>query len=139
MIKEEEASRPSVRLSSGKEVPKIAGARSTEPARLAKLVRGGMGWMVMELVGTEWVRRDDSERRLAHDIERYLADEPVEACPPSASYRVKKFVRRNKGPVLAAISLLLVLIAGIVGTSWGLVRAEIARLNEEEQKIHAQS
>ncbi len=72
-------------------------------------------------------------------MQRYLNDEPVLACPPSADYRLKKFVRRNKGPVLAATSLLLLLIAGIIGTSWGLVRAERAQQAESEQRQLAQA
>ena len=57
----------------------------------------------------------------------HLADEPVEAQPPSVRYRLGKFVRRHKGPVLAAALVLLALVAGIAGTTWGLVRAERAR------------
>jgi hypothetical protein len=69
-------------------------------------------------------------RRLARDVERYLRDEPVAACPPSAFYRLKKFARRNRGPVLAAAIVLLTLIGGIIGTSYGLVRAQRAQKAE---------
>ena len=62
-------------------------------------------------------------------MQRYLADEPVQACPPSAGYRLRKFVRRNKGPVLAACLVVLALVGGIVGTTWGMIRAEQARRN----------
>ena len=51
-------------------------------------------------------------------MQRYLNDEPVQACPPSAVYRLRKFVRRNKGPVLAASLLFLALVGGIIGTTW---------------------
>ena len=64
----------------------------------------------------------------------YLADEPVLAGPPSVSYRLRKFVRRNRGPVLAATVLLLALVAGVVGTSWGLVEARRQRGVAEEQE-----
>ena len=57
------------------------------------------------------------------DVQRYLADEPVQACPPSAGYRLRKFARRNKGPVLAASLVLAALVIGIVGTTWGMIRA----------------
>src|SRR5262249_39645578 len=59
----------------------------------------------------------------ARDMERYLNDEPVEACPPSAAYRLRKLLRRHRGPVVAAALVLLTLVAGVVGTAWGLVRA----------------
>ena len=67
-------------------------------------------------------RRYETANGFAADIERYLHDEPVQACPPSAAYRLRKFVRRNKGPVLAAALVLLTLVGGIVGTTFGLVR-----------------
>jgi eukaryotic-like serine/threonine-protein kinase len=60
-------------------------------------------------------------------LQRYLADQPVQACPPSAAYRVRKFVRRNRGTVLAASLIFVVLVAGVIGTGWGLYRAEQQR------------
>src|SRR5262249_22518245 len=73
-------------------------------------------------------RRYESASAFAHDVQRYLADEPVLACPPSAGYRLRKFVRRNRGPVLAALIFVLVLGLGIVGTTFGVVRAGNQRL-----------
>src|SRR5205807_6451987 len=61
------------------------------------------------------------------DLDRYLCDEPVEACPPSTGYRLKKLLRRNKRPVLAAALVFLTLVGGIIGTTWGLIRAENSR------------
>jgi hypothetical protein len=72
-------------------------------------------------------RRYETASGLALDIQRYLADEPVLAGPPSASYRLRKFVRRHRGAVLAAGLVLLALVGGMAGTSWGLVRAERER------------
>ena len=79
-------------------------------------------------------RRYETANGLATDVQRYLADEPVQACPPSAWYRLRKFVRRNKGPVSAASLVLLALVAGIIGTTWGLIRAEQQRLVVERQR-----
>src|SRR4029077_14832388 len=62
----------------------------------------------------------------------FLADEPVQARPPSAGYRMKKFLRRNKGPAIAAALVFLALIAGFIGTSIGLVQAEWARERAEK-------
>ena len=68
-------------------------------------------------------RRYETANALAMDLQRYLHDEPVAACPPSVRYRLRKFVRRNKGPVLAASSVVLALVGGIIGTTWGMIRA----------------
>ncbi len=82
-------------------------------------------------------RRYETANGFAADVQRYLADEPVQACPPSAGYRLRKFVRRNKGPVLAACVVLLALVGGIIGTTWGMIRATDARavaVDEANQK-----
>src|SRR5262249_56067705 len=71
-------------------------------------------------------RRYESANAFATDVRRYLNDEPVLACPPSAGYRLGKFVRRNRGLVLAASLVLLVLLGGIVGTTVGMARANRA-------------
>jgi len=87
LIKEEEPPRPSVRLSGSGDLPKIAAARRTEPARLSKLVRGEVDWIVMKCLEKDRTRRYETASGLARDVARYLHDEPVEACPPSAGYR----------------------------------------------------
>ena len=72
-------------------------------------------------------RRYQTANGLAMDVQRFLADEPVLAGPPSTAYRLKKFVRRNRGAVLAAGLLLMSLLAGMAGTTWGMIRADRAR------------
>src|SRR5439155_2522891 len=111
LIKEEEAPRPSVRLSSSNNLPKIAAARKTEPARLSKLVRGEIDWIVMKCLEKNRSRRYDAASGLAKDIERYLADEPVEACPPSASYRLRKLARKYQEALAAAAAFAELLVA----------------------------
>ena len=72
----------------------------------------------------------------------YLSDEAVQACPPSASYRLRKFARRNRGPVLAASLVLVVLVAGIIGTTWGMLWAKSAEadaVREAGEKAEALS
>src|SRR5262249_46005332 len=69
----------------------------------------------------------------AADVQRYLNDEAVEACPPTTGYRLQKFVRRNRGPVLAAALIMLALVGGVIGTTWGLMRAEQARQAEAKR------
>src|SRR5262249_14019233 len=118
-----EPPKPSTRLSEAETLPGIAAARNTEPAQLARLVRGELDWIVMKALEKDRARRYESVDSLARDVERYLKDEPVEAGPPSAAYRLRKLLRRHKGPVLATALVLLTLVAGVVGTAWGLVRA----------------
>jgi serine/threonine protein kinase/tetratricopeptide (TPR) repeat protein len=126
-IREEEPSRPSARLSESKEaLPSIAAQRHMEPVRLTRLVRGELDWIVMKALDKDRNRRYETANGLAHDIERYLHDEPVQACPPSAGYRLRKLLRRNRGPVVAGGLVLLALVAGIIGTTLGLFQARAA-------------
>jgi len=124
MIKEEEPPKPSTRLSdSGEALASISEQRHMEPAKLTKLVRGELDWIVMKTLEKDRNRRYETANGLAADVQRYLKDEPVQACPPSVGYRLRKFVRRNRGPVLAASLVLVALVVGLIGTTWGLVRA----------------
>jgi non-specific serine/threonine protein kinase/serine/threonine-protein kinase len=136
IIREEEPPRPSTRLSELKDtLPMISAQRHTEPGKLTKLVRGELDWIVMKALEKDRNRRYETANALARDLQRYLADEPVRACPPSAGYRLKKFVRRNKGPVLAAGLVLLTLVVGVIGTTWGLFRADQERQDAVKARI----
>jgi serine/threonine protein kinase len=140
IIREEEPPKPSTRLSSSDTLPAIAAARQTEPATLTKVVRGELDWIVMKALDKDRKRRYETANELARDVERYLRDEPVLAGPPSMAYRLRKFVRRNKGPVLAAAIFVLLLTAGIVGTTTGLIWALVAErqaVAERNQKQDA--
>jgi serine/threonine protein kinase/tetratricopeptide (TPR) repeat protein len=124
MIREEEPPRPSTRLSESTDsLPSISAQRQMDPAKLTKMVRGELDWIVMKALEKDRNRRYETASAFAADVQRYLADEPVLACPPSVGYRLRKFVRRNKGPVLAASVFVLLLAAGIVGTTTGLLWA----------------
>jgi eukaryotic-like serine/threonine-protein kinase len=112
LIKEEEPPRPSVRLSGSGDLPKIAAARKTEPARLSKLVRGEVDWIVMKCLEKDRTRRYETANALARDVERHLRDEPVEACPPSSGYRFRKFARKHRKAV-ATVSV-FVLMLGVM-------------------------
>jgi eukaryotic-like serine/threonine-protein kinase len=127
IIREEEPPRPSTRLAESKEtLPAVSAQRQTEPARLTRLVRGELDWIVMKALEKDRNRRYETASAFAADVQRYLSDEPVLACPPSAAYRLRKFVRRNKGPVVAASVVILALVGGIIGTTGGLIRARMA-------------
>jgi len=117
LIREEEPPRPSTRLSgSGEALARISAHRKTEPAQLARLVRGELDWIAMKSLEKDRGRRYDTASALARDVEHYLKDEPVEARLPSVSYLLRKFVRRNKGRVIAAGMLagMLFLVVGLV-------------------------
>src|SRR5262249_36287414 len=121
LIREEEPARPSTRLGRSEMLAEVAAARRTEPPQLAKLLRGELDWIVMRALAKDRNRRSQTAGGLADDVRRYLRDEPVEACPPSAGYRLRKFLRRHRGPVAAAALVLLALTVGAAGTVWGLV------------------
>ena len=131
LIREQEAPAPSSRLSSSDSTPSAAANRRTEPAKLGRFVRGELDWIVLKALAKERDRRYDSATGLARDVERFLNHEPVAAGPPSARYRLKKFVRRNRGSVVATGLVLLALVLGMVGTALGLVRADQRRRDAE--------
>jgi WD40 repeat protein/serine/threonine protein kinase len=116
----------------------ISAQRQMEPTDLTKLVRGELDWIVMKTLEKDRDRRYETVGGLADDVQRYLNDEMVQACPPSAGYRLRKFVRRNKGPVLAVMSLVLVLAGGVIGTTWGLVLLDRARETADRHRLIAE-
>src|SRR5437763_3377050 len=137
VIREQEPTRPSTKLSTAEGLPTLAANRGTEPGRLTRLVRGELDWVVMKALEKDRNRRYDTAKDFAADVQRYLADEPVQACAPSAGYRLRKFVRRNKGPVLAASVIALLLVGGIIGTSWQALRATRAERLAKDNERHA--
>jgi tetratricopeptide (TPR) repeat protein len=138
VIREQEPSKPSTKLSTAEGLPTLAANRGTEPAKLTKLVRGELDWIVMRALEKDRSRRYETANGFAADVQRYLADEPVQAGPPSGAYRLRKFVWRNKGPVLAASLVALALVAGVVGTTIGLVQAHGRAEGERRAKNTAE-
>ncbi len=114
-IQEVEPQKPSTRLSSSDALPSIAATRKLEPKSLTRLVAGELDWIVMKCLEKERGRRYATPNDLAMDMQRYLADEPVLAGPPSARYRLRKFVRKHRSwiTVAAAFALLLTVAAGL--------------------------
>jgi WD40 repeat protein/serine/threonine protein kinase len=124
LVRDFDPARPSTRLSnSGDTLAGVAELRRTEPARLTQEVRGDLDWIVMKCLEKDRARRYDSAASLARDLERYLADEPVEARPPTAIYRVRKFARRHSTVMWGAAACLIVLVGGAVASSVQAVRA----------------
>jgi serine/threonine protein kinase len=123
---------PDAPIASTTSLAAVSSARASGPARLVKLVRGELDWIAMKCLEKDRNRRYETANALACDIERYLNNEPVTAWPPSTGYRMLKFARRHRGAMVACLTVLLVLVFGIVGTSWGLLRA-VAEGNAKDQ------
>jgi len=137
IIREVEPPSPSARLADSETLPDVAAARQTEPKKLRAVIRGELDWIVMKCLEKDRTRRYEAANGLALDLQRYLADEAVQACPPSAGYRLRKFLHRHRGSVLAASLVLLVLVGGIIGTTWGMIRAtkaQVVAVNETNHK-----
>ena len=119
MIREEEPPKPSTRLSnSGEALASISAQRQTEPAKLTKLVRGELDWIVMKCLEKDRNRRYETASGLAADVQRYLNDEPVQACPPSALLSASaSSPRRNKAASAVSASAWRCRCAGRPGDS----------------------
>src|SRR5262249_33964921 len=101
----------------------IAAGRGVDPARLSKLIRGELDWVVMKALEKDRRRRDETANDFAADVMNYLTDRPVEACPPSASYRLAKFARRNRAVLTTTAVVATALVAGIAISVWQAGRA----------------
>jgi non-specific serine/threonine protein kinase/serine/threonine-protein kinase len=133
-IREDEPPRPSLRLSGlGEASTTAAEKRRSEPSTLARQLHGDLDWITMKALEKDRTRRYDSPGELAADISRHLRDEPVLAGPPSATYRVKKFVRRHTLGVAAGAFMVLALIVGVAGIALGLVRAREAERQASQE------
>jgi WD40 repeat protein/serine/threonine protein kinase len=115
MIREQEPPKPSTKLSTAEGLPTLAANRGTEPAKLTKMMRGELDWIVMRCLEKDRNRRYETASSLAADVERYLHDEPVRACPPSTWYRCRKFARRNRRAVAMAAAAVLVVVLAVAG------------------------
>jgi tetratricopeptide (TPR) repeat protein len=147
MVREVEPPRPSTKLSTADDRPNIAANRSVEPGQLTRALRGDLDWIVMKALEKDRTRRYETANGLAADVLRHLANEPVLAAPPGRAYRVRKLVRKNRAAVGAAGLVLLALVAGVVGTTLGLVEArrqkwfaeaEWARAEAEQTRAEAE-
>ena len=128
LVKEAETQRPSTRLStSGEKLTAIAKHRSVEPDHLSALIKGDLDWVVMKALEKERDRRYATPAALADDVTRYLMKEPVEAYPPSAAYKMRKFVRRNRSLVVAGSTFVVVMLAAMMLSWWGWSAAEAAK------------
>jgi serine/threonine protein kinase len=138
IIREEEPPKPSTKLLESKEsLVSISAQRRTEPGKLTKLVRGELDWIVMKCLEKDRNRRYGTASALSEDVRHYLNEEPVLACPPSASYRFRKFARRHKTALLAAGLVTASLLVGTTVATWQAVRATRARTAALAEKQRA--
>jgi serine/threonine protein kinase len=139
IIKEEEPPKPSTRLSTTDELPSIAANRGLDPKKLSLLVRGDLDWIVMKALEKDRARRYETANGLARDLDRYLRDEPVEACPPSALYRFRKFARRNRLVFTAATLVTIAVLLGTVGSTTQAIRATLAEKQTLAERDRAEA
>jgi len=133
IIREEEPPKPSTRLVESKaSLASISAQRHTDPAKLTRLLRGELDWIVMKALEKERARRYETAHGLAQDVQRYLAREPVLAGPPTARYRFGKFARRHWKPLAATLAFALLLVSAVVTLSVALVA-----VNQERQQKEA--
>jgi serine/threonine protein kinase len=142
-IREEEPSRPSTKLSTAEGLPTLAANRGTEPARLTKLVRGELDWIVMKALEKDRGRRYETANDFAMDVQRYLNDEPVQACPPSTWYRFGKFARKYKKMLATVAVFAALLVAATVSSialaSWALRERNNAEKHQQSAEANFQS
>jgi tetratricopeptide (TPR) repeat protein len=131
-IKEEEPPRPSTRMKDEKRRFSLFSSFILHPSSFQEL-----DWIVLKCLEKDRSRRYETANALARDVQRYLNDEVVEARPPGTAYRLGKWLRKHRGPVLACGLVLLALLGGVVGTAWGLVRANEALAAEAAQRQEA--
>jgi serine/threonine protein kinase/Flp pilus assembly protein TadD len=139
IIREEEPARPSTRLTTlGPALLTVSAQRKTEARKLSAVVRGDLDWIVMKALEKDRSRRYETAAAFAGDVRRFLNEEPVEARPPSALYRFRKFARRNKVTLTTASLVALALVLGTAVSIWQAERAWSARAEADRQRKKAE-
>ena len=123
-IREVEPPTPSTRLSeSGEALPSISAMRKTDPAKLSRLLRGDLDWIVMKSLEKDRTRRYETANGMAADVKRFLREEAIEARPPSARYKLQKFARRNRAFLATIATITAILLVASVVSSISAIRA----------------
>jgi serine/threonine protein kinase/WD40 repeat protein len=138
IIRDEEPPKPSTRMSTVDRAPTtVSEKRHSDPRTLSRLFRGELDWIVMKALEKDRTRRYETASGLARDILRYLSDEPVLACPPSATYRLRKFARRNKVVLATAGLISAALIVGAVASCYFALKANTRAHEADAASIRA--
>jgi hypothetical protein len=134
IIREDDPPKPSAMVSTLKAeaLSTISQRRGSDPRKLGDSLEGELDWLVMKALEKDRNRRYESAGALAADVQRYLSGEPLEACPPSVSYRLRKLAARHRAACMTAGLVFIVLLLGIAGTSWQAWRATQATSRAEE-------
>jgi WD40 repeat protein len=140
VVREEEPPRPSTKLSTADALPTLSANRGTEPRALTGLLRSELDWVVMKALEKDRSRRYETANAFVTDVRRYLAGEAVQAHPPGAGYRLRKFVRRHRAGVLSVLGVAVLLLAGAAATAWQAVVATRAeRVASDERDAAAKA
>jgi serine/threonine protein kinase len=141
IIREEEPTTPSQRLNT-LDVPAcstVSERRGVDSRRLGQALRGEMDWIVMKALEKDRNRRYESASAFAADVQRYLGDEPVAACPPSAGYRLRKYVRRNRRALATVVVIAVALAAATAVSTWQAIVAREAQRQADDDRDRARS
>jgi WD40 repeat protein/serine/threonine protein kinase len=141
IIREEEPARPSARVSTlGQAAATVSANRRSDPKRLSQLFHGELDWVVMKALEKDRARRYETASAFAADVQRYLNDEPVEACPPSAWYRFRKFARRHRTGLrtASAVALAVLLAAAVSIVLIWRANQDLQQALERERQLHEQ-
>lgn len=139
IIREDEPPTPSARLSTlhVNVLSTMSEQRPIDPHKLSQEVRGELDWIVMKALDKDRNRRYESASALAADVQHYLDDEPVAACPPSATYRLGKFARRHRTFLTTSCLVGLALILGTTVSVWQAIEANHARNTADKNLVLA--
>ena len=124
ILRHEEPPKPSSRVGSAADASTVSATnRAADVRGLGRAISGDLDWITMKAIEKDRVQRYETAHALALDVTRHLNHMPVLAGPPSGLYRARKMFRRHRAGFIAAAAVVLALIAGVVGTSWALLRA----------------
>ncbi len=137
MIREDEPTKPSTRLSAIRDATQAASNQQTSPAKLGSILRGDLDWIVMKTLEKDRVRRYDTCSSLSEDIERHFRTEPISAGPPSATYRFGKFLKRHRVQFAVMTLVIAIVAVGTFFSAWYAVRAKIAEADAKQQARQA--
>ena len=138
LVREQDAPRLGARLSTlGEKLTAVAQHRNIEPKRLQRTVQGDLDWIVLRALEKERGRRYETPAAFVADIKRYVTNEPVEACPPSTAYRLKKFISRNRGWFSGVSAVLLALLIGLGVATYAFFLAQKRKQIAEKESVRA--
>lgn len=143
IIREVDPPRPSQKISTlqAAQLRTISDQRQMDPHTLSGTISRELDWVVLQALEKDRERRYESASAMAADLQRYLNDEAVLACPPSLGYQVQKFTSRNKVAIITAAIVTLSLVTGAAVATWQAIVAnqERNRANQSAQKYQEES